>query len=122
MFPTIGLSLQAIKLIAAAVIVVLVAGLGFYGGYSAASHRAQAIITAQLKQAAEDNAKAITQILQHDAAANAAIAELTQLRAQRQATTKTIKKVIYATPKTQSCLSSPAIRAMLDGFGMHVTD
>jgi hypothetical protein len=61
-FPTIGLSLETIKLIAAAVIVVLVAGLGFYGGYSMASHKATAIRMADLKQAAEDNAKALAQL------------------------------------------------------------
>jgi ParB-like chromosome segregation protein Spo0J len=105
-----------IKLGIVALVLLIVAGFSGYAGYRIGGHRADTIRVADLKQAAADSEKALAQLEEHNRAANAAVAQLQQQLAQRQTRTRIIKKVIHEQPKTQACVSSPAIKSMLSGL------
>lgn len=80
------------------------------------SNKIEAFKSAQYKQAAEDNAKALLQQTAHDAAVHDAIATLNQVSSERDEQSLKLKKVINAAPKSRACVSSPAVRALASGL------
>jgi hypothetical protein len=80
------------------------------------SNKIEAFKSAQYKQVAEDNAKALLQQTAHDAAVHDAIDTLNKVSSERDEQSLKLKKAINAAPKSRACVDSPAIQALTKGL------
>lgn len=96
--------------------VVVVFGGGFYGGYHWESATLNAYEASIQAKAAADNAAALQVLQQHDAQANAAVTAAQADAATRQQQLQTLQNEINNAPRSSTCASSPAVRALLNGM------
>lgn len=106
MGPIIGIVLGAVA----------VFGGGFYAGHHWESDALNAYEASVQAKAAADNAAALQVLQQHDAQANAAVTAAQTDAATRQQQLQTLQNEINNAPKTSTCASSPAVRALLNGM------
>ena len=97
-----------------AVALLAVAGLSFYLTRNYYLNEIKGVEAQYVAAAAAANAKALAVIQQHDAAANKAVAQAQADATAQEQQIATIRKTIYATPKSYACVRSPAIQSVLN--------
>lgn len=109
-----GLSSLASLGIGAAVVALFSFAGGLTLGVKVETGKLESYKAAQANEAVLEQAKAMGQIAEANKRADAAVAAGQVAEAARLASMETTRKAIVNAPKSQACVSSPAIRALLD--------